>query len=476
MPPRYLQAFRPAVKNARKIDYSRRLEQAQHDFRVSVCRQKLLTTQAENSVVFRKLRSKPIRTTIFEPPPEVVLSLPTEIVTEDVSIGGIVLDATEEEHAEVLSAAMKPLSFEEQMADGSLEHPFTLNEETSTRIVGNNVTNAEPTTSFATVHPPFILEKVDKKINRNGYIRHPPPSVASFTDIFGGSLKSPLSTHDIRFLKLAGIDLDRAAEAWQAIQQREGNRLLVIKLNEEDQENQRLYERNERARRKGRKPKLRSSGSKILALSNKIIPPRKAFQYFQDLNAVQLRVKLIREGVAAMEMKLRRSMKTYAEAWRIISSSRVPYRCIPGFRDLPWPISDGWASAPTELTKEEVKRFLFSKCNISKSTSRAEVFNTAIAFWETESFKKRLLRWYPGSESVPSVIIEGAKLVYAHLQELEEELEPLQAADRNRRLEEELLASRPKKRRFVADVWDKFTGVLRFPTSFDFDAMMASHA
>lgn len=193
--------------------------------------------------------------------------------------------------------------------------------------------------------------------------------------------------------------------------------------------------------------------------------------------AARLRVQAIREGVARLEKQLRRNMKSYVEAWHIIASTAVPGRTLTKFRDLPWPITDGWATAPEEITKDEIQRFLFAKCNIPNFSTRAEVFKTALAFWEPTTFVKKIRAWYPGSATLPDNVLEGAKLVYTHIQELEGEMEPEQAAERKRLREEEELRNAapppPKRMRFVTDVWDKFTGVLRFPTSFNFNAMVS---
>jgi len=234
-------------------------------------------------------------------------------------------------------------------------------------------------------------------------------------------------------------------------------------LSKEEREDQLWDEEARIAKMNGRKIRPRT-GSRIMFFNR----PEPLYRRDPNsLDAVRARVKFIAEGVASMEKKLRQNMKSYVEGWRVICSSKFPYRTIPEFREMPWPISDGWATAPVEITKGEIKRFLFSKCNIPKRSSRAEVFNTAITFWEASNFRRNLLRCYPASKNVPEEITEGAKLVYSHLLELETEMEPAQANVRKRRQEEES----SKKRRYIADVWDKFTGILRFPTSFDFNSM-----
>lgn len=396
---------------------------------------------------------------------------------EELSVGGVVLSAMEEDNDEMPLVPIQPITFEQQVADGSAEHPFGIDDVDEntppttlftkpkyTVSTSSSTMSSKTLVDASILHPPFILQKVDKSIDASGYLKHPPPRVSKLADLFDATLNTPLSKTDIKYLKLAGIDLERAADAWRDIQQREEHRLIALKIFQEDEARRRLAKKskNKKDVQKGVKvPKRSKSG--VLSFG------------YSSGDAVSVRVKLITESVLQMEKKLRRNMKDYVQKWREISTSKVPFSQIPEFRDLPWPITDGWATAPSEITKDEVKRFLFSKCNIPKTSSRTEIFNTAIGFWEPATFKRHLLRCFPGSLEVPHNIRTSAELVYSHLNELEEELEPQQAAERKRlREEEELRAIAAKKRKFVTDLWDKFTGVLRIPTSFDFNAMRAA--
>jgi hypothetical protein len=465
-------------------DRERRLQQAEHDMRIRALRQKHenhLSQQAQNignSVIFRRLSKKASQLTPLELNPTTSPTLPVaEPSDKTSSFGGAIPDPSPEEEEDVPVTAYHTPSIEEQLGDGSAAHPYVFNDENIPPChLDQTGAYIQDAVRPAPLHPPYIIQKVDKKVDQRGFVRHPPPPLSKIIDIFGGSFDSDLHELDIKLLTHANVDLACAAEVWRNIQLREKHRLIAIKLKEEDEENQKLYEKNQKVSHKGSKT-LIPSGSRILDFGRSVTSSRICRSECNSIIAARLRVQAIREGVARLEKKLRRNMKSYIEGWHVISSASVPTRVLSKFRDLPWPITDGWATAPEELTKDEIRRFLFAKCNIPKFFTRKEVFKAALSFWEPDTFAKNIHAWYPGSETLPSNVLEGAKLVYGHIQELEEEMEPGQAADRKRRLEEEALLNSPpiaKRRRFVMNVWEKFTGVLRVPASFNFNSMTAA--
>jgi hypothetical protein len=101
------------------------------------------------------------------------------------------------------------------------------------------------------------------------------------------------------------------------------------------------------------------------------------------------------------------------------------------FCDLPWPVRGSEKiTSPGQLSKSEVRRFLFSRCILRKYLFQGrqnyprEVLTHYKRFWNPKRLR-RLFPWYsrafPSSLTEQKEILKGVALVRRYLDELEEE-------------------------------------------------------
>jgi len=136
------------------------------------------------------------------------------------------------------------------------------------------------------------------------------------------------------------------------------------------------------------------------------------------------------EIVHALERRIDLDQQHYEIRCRAIHDAPQRFRGLR-FCDIPWPVRDAEIiTAPGQLKKSEVRRFLFARCIFrkyiftKKQLYPEEILEHYRRFWDPKLFQRRL-PWY--SRAMPSfatehaAVLEGVALIRQYLDELEEE-------------------------------------------------------
>lgn len=139
----------------------------------------------------------------------------------------------------------------------------------------------------------------------------------------------------------------------------------------------------------------------------------------------------LKDIVTTLEQRILFDKKSYDSRWLTMETFPENLPC-SRFCDIPWPVRGAQSlTSPDQLSKTEVRRFLFSRCIFQDNLNNRrpgllphEVYASYKRKWDPKFFKDRL-PWYcqntPSFVTESAAILEGVTKVKQYLDEFENE-------------------------------------------------------